>query len=279
MRLWFLVIWIVLAAPLWADDAPRLGIFGVVEQVSPLVVAGREITVPEEVNVISLLGPNQAIEVGDTLAIRVLAEAGGLKAARILQIFPVVGPVTDVQGSTATVMGSAVHVPPDMAVKAKSWLAVSGLWSGMTVITTNLRVVDHGGFGHLTGVVDASTMQIGASEVRGAEVPLDGLGEDVWIFSGVAEDAGLRVSLKMRGVFGGEIDLVLWQGYASLPVASQTYMIHGTGILGTARDAQMPEAGRLIARCVHKGRIVAAAPDGMSAGFAALDCARHIPAD
>ncbi len=85
--------------------------------------------------------------------------------------------------------------------------------------------------------------------------------------------------LLSKGVFGRAVELVLWQGHASLPVASQTYTIHGTGIIGTARDAQMPDAGALIVRCVFQGHVVRTAPDGFDAAYEALGCARDTPAE
>lgn len=82
-----------------------------------------------------------------------------------------------------------------------------------------------------------------------------------------------------QGVFGGPVDVALWQGYASAPIASQTYMIHGTGIIGTARDAEMPAAGALVQRCVIGGRVLRAAPEGSELAFAALGCATRVPAE
>jgi hypothetical protein len=62
-------------------------------------------------------------------------------------------------------------------------------------------------------------------------------------------------------------------------VASQTYMIEGTGVVGTARDAQMPQAGALLIRCARDDRIVKAAPAGLEPAFLALGCAKHTPAE
>lgn len=107
--------------------------------------------------------------------------------------------------------------------------------------------------------------------------PADGYGNAVWVFSGTAQEDALQVRLTSRGVFGRAVDLALWQGYASEPIASQTYMIHGSGFVGTARDALMPAAGALVVRCVHEGRVVEAAPEKLEAAFAALGCSRHIP--
>ncbi len=281
MRLLLLLLCAMSACPVQAQEALRLGVFGVVQSLDPLVVAGREISVPEGVRVISPLGPGQAIEVGDTLAIVATPDGDQLLATRLLEFFPVVGPVTDVKDGTATVMGTAVHIPPYVSVKAGQWVALSGLWSGEQVITSKLRRVDPGGFGQLAGVLEADTgpEQIGGSAVIAARPPADGFGDEIWIFSGQPERTGLRVRLMSKGVFGGKVDLVLWQGYASLPVASQTYMIHGSGIIGTATDAQMPAAGSLVTRCAVQGRVVSAAPAGLEAAFEMLCCARRISAD
>lgn len=272
IRLLVILLTTLVAWPVLAKDLPRLGVFGVVQTVSPLVVAGQEIILPEDVPVISPLGMGQTIDVGDTLAIRVDLDQGALTAIRALQIHPIIGPVSAVQGNTATIMGSPAHVPPDTDIDVGTWVALSGFWSGEKVITTTLRVINRSSFGHITGVVSKSDIKLGGTALRGAQMPLDGFQDHIWMFSGSPEDAGLRVRLIAKGIFGGEIDLALWQGHASLPIASQTYTIHGTGMIGTARDAQMPDAGALITRCGYEGRFVDVAPNGMDAEFAALGC-------
>lgn len=262
-----------------AEEVSRLGIFGLVESVTPLVVAGQQITLSDDQRVISPLGPNQSIGLGDTLAIAAQIVDGQLSATRILEIYPAVGPVTAVKGKTATVMGTAVHVPPDTEVKVGMWVALSGFWSGGTVITTNVRRAEAGGFGHLTGMIDEESLQLGGSDVHAAQWPDNGFGRDIWLLSGTPDETGLRVRLMAKGVFGGPVDLALWQGYASAPIASQTYVIHGTGITGTAHDAQMPKVGALVTRCAHEGRVLHVAPDGVQLAFDLLGCSRRILAD
>lgn len=283
MRLLLLLIGLLLTSPVQADDLRRLGVFGVVESTDPLVVAGREIFVPDGVRAISPLGPGQAVAQGDTLAVVVTVVEGRLVAVRMLEFFPVVGPVREVRDGAATIMGTTVHLPPDIRLKAGKWVALSGLWSGEQVITTKVRRVDWDGFGQLAGTVDLAEadqpLRIGSSAVSGGNLPEDGFGAGIWTLSGQPDATGLRVRLVSKGVFGGKVDMVLWQGHASLPVASQTYMIHGTGVIGTAPDAQMPAAGALVARCAVKGRVVRAAPEGLETAFDALGCARHIQAD
>lgn len=277
MRLWGLLFWMLSGLAAQAQDAVRLGVFGTVDGTEPLSVAGRQIAVPEGIAVISPLGAGQALALGDTVAIAVTATDGGLRATRILEIYPLVGPVTSSSGDTAVIMGSTIHLPPDTAVKNGRWVAVSGLWSGNTVITTKLRAVDGGGFGQLTGVVDPLGLQVGTSAVRDVQIPTGGFGDDVWMFAGAPREDGLGVRLMSQGLFGGEVDLTLWQGYASAPVASQTYMIHGTGITGTARDAQMPAAGELVVACAREGRVVRAPPEEHIAAFNTLDCPQDTP--
>jgi hypothetical protein len=279
MRLLMILLIVLFAVPVLAENTLRLGIFGVVQTVSPLMVAGQEITLPEDIPVISPLGVGQTIGVGDTLAVRVKMDQGALTAIRILQIHPIVGPISSVQGNTAVIMGSSVHVPPDLNLKAGTWVALSGFWSGEKLITTMSRAVSQSSFGHLTGVVSSQGIKSGGSELFGAKAPVDGFGNHIWMFSGTPQKEGLGVSLIAKGIFGGEMDLAVWQGHASLPIASQTYTIHGTGLIGTARDAQMPDAGALVTRCAREGRILDAAPDGMEAAFDALGCTKYTQVD
>ncbi len=274
----FLIL-MMLAAPAQAQEGLRLGIFGTVESVAPLVVAGQRITMPEGLKVISPLGTGHQVLRGDTLAVRAAVAGGELVAERVLEIYPVVGPVGRLAPGSARVMGTPVHIPPDVSLKSGDWVAVSGLWSGDTVITTRVRDVEPGSYAQLLGAVDPDSGQIGASALKGELTPKEGYGKDIWILAGTAAEDGLRVQLLSKGVFGTAVALALWQGYASLPVASQTYMIHGTAITGTARDAQMPDAGALILRCVHEGRVIGNAPEGLDAAFAALGCATHTPAE
>lgn len=278
MRPLTILIYTLMTGLAQAQEPVRLGIFGMVDSISPLVVAGQQIEGADRVPVISILGPQQKIAEGDTLAVVVRASDAGLVAERILEIYPIVGPVRDVTGDTARIMGSSVHIPPDADIKVGQWLAISGFWSGAKAITSNFRRFG-GGIAQLAGVVDRDNSALGGSTVSGAQAPLDGYGSDVWVFSGAPEGDGLQVRLTSKGVFGGKVDLALWQGYASQPIASQTYMIHGSGVIGTARDAQMPAVGALIIRCVHQGRVVNAAPEALEAAFKALGCARRIRAD
>jgi hypothetical protein len=265
MRLFLLLLYALSFGPVQAQDVRRLGVFGMVESIDPLVVTGREINVPLDLRVISPLGPGHVITLGDTLALVVSHENDRLFATRMLAIFPIVGPVTAVKEGKARVMGTDVHLPPDVGVKAGQWVVFSGLWSGT----------------HLVGVFedDAPSDLIGGSVVIAAPQFEDGFGDEIWTFSGQPEKSGLRVRLTAKGVFGGKVDLVLWQGYASAPIASQTYLIHGSGIIGTATDALMPVVGELVTRCAVQGRVVYAAPDELEAAFKALDCAKYILAD
>ena len=280
MRYFPVMICAALACPAQAQETMRLGVFGVVEKVNPLVVAGREVRVPEGLPVISPLGPGLEISVGDTLALVVRPEEGRLVAVRMLEIYPIVGPVSEVTASTATVMGTQVHLPPDTSVRVGTAIAVSGLWSGETVITTAIRRIEWQGFGQLVGPLDsAGPLRMGKTGISGAQAPQDGFGDHVWMLSGEPAGNQLSVRLMAKGVFGGNVDLALWQGYASAPIASQTYMIHGTGIVGTARDAQMPGPGTLVTRCAHDGRVIRDVPKAREAAFALLDCARYIPVD
>ena len=230
MRRVLCLLWFVLGVAAQAQEPAQLGLFGTVTSVTPLVVAGQRVVVPDGLSVISPLGAGQVIS-------------------------------------------------PDASVRPNLWYAVSGLWSGETIVTTKLRKVDGAGFAHLTGMVDAESQQIGGSAISGAQPPQDGFGTDIWLLSGTPLLRGLRAQLLSKGVFGGDVDLALWEGYASLPVASQTYVIYGTGISGRAVDAQMPEAGEWIMRCMQNQQTLKAPPDGLYTAYMLLGCARHTRAD
>tara|TARA_R110000850_G_scaffold20404_20_gene60668 strand:- start:2834 stop:3685 length:852 start_codon:yes stop_codon:yes gene_type:complete len=283
MRHLLILLCLGVAGPVLAQDAPRLGIFGLVDATDPLIVAGQTFLVPEGAPVISPLGPDAVLELGDTVAIVATMEDSHLVATRLMQVFPVAGPLSDVTETTASVMGTVVHIPPGVLARPGQWVAVSGLWSGETVITSRLRQIDWDGFGQLAGVVEVSDEtvadRIGGTKITGIQAPEGGFGGSFWTLTGSPEGAGLRIRLMSKGVFGGKVDLVLWQGYASLPVASQTYMIHGSGITGTATDPLMPDAGSLVRRCAAQGRVVKSAPEGLDTAFELLGCATYNRAD
>lgn len=115
-------------------------------------------------------GRQEALSVGDTLAIVVRIDDEGLVAERLLEIYPVVGPVGEVAGDTAKIMGSLVHIPLDAKIKVGQWLAVSGLWSGNKAITSSYRRFG-GGIAQLAGVVDQEGEKLGGSRVVNGHPP------------------------------------------------------------------------------------------------------------
>jgi hypothetical protein len=201
MRLLSLMLWMVSAGWADADDAVRVGIFGEVHSVTPLVVAGQKIILPEGLPVLSPLGQT-AIARGDVLAVVAQVAEGMLVAVRVLEIFPVVGPVSARAGESAVIMGSSIHVPPGAGITHDKWVAVSGLWNGDTVITTNWRTADRDGFAQLAGVMDETGQRIGGSILSGIQSPVEGSGAGLWLFSGLPAADGLEVRLMSKGVFG-----------------------------------------------------------------------------
>ncbi|MEQ6249280.1 hypothetical protein ABMC89_10360 [Sulfitobacter sp. HNIBRBA3233] len=283
LRAALLVVLLIGGSGARADETPlAVGIFGVVERTDPLVVAGRAIANPEAVKPLSPLGPDHRIAVGDTLAIRATLENGLLHAQRILAVFAVAGPVEKTGTEEARVMGTRVHIPPSGRVDDGTWAAFSGLWSGGKVITTRLTPLDANGIAMLTGVFadigEAGLPVIGGSTIIGATLPDDDTGADVWLVTGTPAGEGLRVQLMSRGIFGGPVDLEIWEGYASGPVASETWALSGTPVLGYDREAQMPQAGTLLRVCARAARVLRAppmdAPEDLTAAFGALGCAQ-----
>lgn len=277
----FLVGGMVLMAQGAAGETPlRIGIFGIVDQVVPLVVADNPITNDESLPVLSALGPDQRIAIGDTVAVRAVFEKGQLRAERILQVYAVAGPITARDGHEMTVLGTPAHVPSDVDPKVGQWVALSGLWSGDKVITTGVHASEAGGLAQVSGVFrvpDAvDTFRIGRTAVAGVEPPQGDFDDAVWTLAGVPDGAGLRVHTMARGVFGGPVDLEIWEGYASGPVASETWMIHGTGIYGYDREADMPEPGTQLRVCSVQGKVLRTAPADapltLGAAMIALSC-------
>ncbi|MEP1944206.1 MAG: hypothetical protein ABJJ03_13980, partial [Sulfitobacter sp.] len=190
MRRLLVLLCVVMGVPAQAQTVQRLGVFGLVESLEPLVVAGQQITLPDDLRLISPLGPDQEIALGETLAVTAQLVDGQVLATRMLQIFAVVGPVGVVHGQSATVMGSEVHIPPDLSLKSGKWVAISGLWSGETVITTKVREVGAGGFAHLVGVMSEEGLRLGGSGVWNGSTPQEGFGQSIWSVSGAPVDDG-----------------------------------------------------------------------------------------
>ena len=117
MRLLPILTYALMTGFAQAQEPVRLGVFGMVDSIAPLVVAGRQIVMDDDVRIISILGQQEAIAAGDTLAIVVRPSGQGLIAERIFEIYPAVGPVREVTGDTAKIMGSSVHIPPNADIK------------------------------------------------------------------------------------------------------------------------------------------------------------------
>ncbi|QUJ75949.1 hypothetical protein KDD17_13580 [Sulfitobacter albidus] len=261
-------------SPALADEAV-VGIFGAVDRLDPLTVAGVVVLRPEGVPVISALGPDQTLAPGDTLAIRARVTPQGVTALRLLEVYPIAGPISASADGEARVMGTPVHLPSNSDFKAGDWVAFSGFWSGTKVITTATRRIEGGGIAQLTGTLtleDAAPLpRIGESAASGVQIPEGDFDDHVWTLTGTPTDTGLRAFLTARGLFGGDVDLEVWEGYASGPVASETWRVFGTGVYGYDRERDMPQAGSAVRVCAAAGRVLRRAP-GEGAAWAALGC-------
>lgn len=254
----------LMAQSVTAEAPLRIGIFGIVDQVAPLVVAGTAIAKDADLPVLSALGPEQRMSVGDTVAVRATFENGLLRAERILEVYAVAGPITARDGNAANVLGTPVHVPIGSDPQIGEWVALSGLWSGEKVITTAMHPGEVGGLAQISGVfelqVDMAVERMGRTAVVGTELPQGDFDDAVWTLTGVPEGDALRVYTMARGLFGAPMDMELWEGYASGPVASETWMVHGTGIYGYDREADMPATGTQVRVCAAHGKVLRTPP-------------------
>lgn len=222
---------------------------------------------------ISARGPDHVPRVGDPLAIRARLMPRGVIAERLLAAYPIAGPIAACEGNQVRVMGTPVHLHANSALGVGDRGAFSGFWNGTKVIPTRTLRIEGGVLAHVSGALEleAGAPRIGESVARGVQLPQGDIDDDVWTLNGVADVDGLHVQLSARGVFGGPVDLALWEGYASGPVASDTWQLFGTRVHGYDREADMPQAGTRIRACARAGRVLRD-PPADSTAWAALDC-------
>lgn len=251
------------------QQALRVGVMGRVTALDPLQIAGLSVEIAQDMPVISPLGPRNGstLRVGHTLALT-LEEAGESWAVkRALHLYPLVGPVDKVEGGRLQVMGSAVL--PGSAemfegIAQGNWVGISGLWQEGGVLASRAGTIPATGFAQLTGSYvapeeDTQNARIGGTEILG-ELEDEVQTGDLWVLSGSPQKGALRVGLKSSRVFAGTVDMVLAEGFASAPIASETFTLLGTGLIGHARESEMPQGDTPGLYCAVHGVILRKVP-------------------
>lgn len=268
------VFWICVALPrpLAAQDdtAPlRLGVIGTITALDPVQINTLTLDIAQDMPVISPLGPRsgRTLRLGHTLALTLEKADRGWDLKRALHIYPLIGQVSAIEDGVLVVMGSRViGTAPDMfdGIKPGYWVGISGLWQGDQLMASRAGAIPPTGFAQLSGSyvapeIDTSNARIGGTTIIGP------LGDkvttgDFWAISGAPTENAIKVVLKSTRIFAGKVDLVLAQGYPSEPLASETYTLLGTGLLGYATESDMPDPDRPGLVCGIDGTILRKPP-------------------
>lgn len=262
-------LWLAVSS-VWAEDAAplRVGVIGTITALDPVQINGLTLEVGEDTPVLSPLGPRNGLtlRVGHTMAVTLEVAGDGWDIKRLLHVYPLIGPVSTITDGTLDVMGSIVVAGSPATfegISAGNWVGISGLWRGEQLIASRAGAISATGFAQLSGSYVAAEEETGNPKIGGTEIngplPAETDTADMWVLSGTPSDTALKILLSSPRLFVGEVDMVLAQGFASAPIASETFMLLGTGLIGHAKDSDMPRQDSPIIRCAI-GRVILQKP-------------------
>ena len=260
-RVWsILLVTLVSAAPVAAvadsHDAQReggltgTGIVGTITHLGSFHVNGQRVVYDEGFELGSAFGTVAADSLlpGHTIAVEVATDGSDWRAISGHQIFPVIGPVGEVDQDGFTVLGSRVVFDGNAvtSIPVGQWVAVSGLWRGDQIVASRVTLIAPQPQARLVGTYfepqDGDALRVGGSLVQGI-VPEHAEDGDVIQVSGDPLVAGLAAQELRLGIFDHNVGLVLAQGYMSLPRQSGLYSILGSGLAAfTSSPAMIDEA-------------------------------------
>ncbi|UWR22704.1 hypothetical protein [Sulfitobacter sp. S190] len=273
MRTLLFLICAMLPAALWADAPVRVGFLGPVTQVDPLMVNGQEILLAEDVPVVSFIGGDGALRVGDVLQIEAEFDGDRFSATRVVRQFLAVGPVQIAKDTGISVMGSGFRGPGADGVAEGQWIAVAGQWRERHGVISRLIPLNDPAIAMTGG--HPNLPEDGVGPIRIGQTAITGLAAvpsktGYWTVIGAAGADSIRANVLSTGLFADDIAFALVAGFASGPIASETYEIIGTGIVGYAREAQMPQRDQPQLFCVAGGKVSRGAPADAGAVVLAL---------
>lgn len=254
-------LWPAVAVGEASDSTLRVGLFGVVTGETELHLNGQKLPLDPKTPVINPLGliRGQDVKAGDVLALTIEVSSERWTVLRAMQIFAVIGPATKKTTDQMAILGNDVLPLAGEKLTKGRWAAVSGFWQDNRIVDAHVTQVSATGFAHISGPI-APPQSIGNFEIgqtglvrMKAKDPKEG---QLWLVSGPALEAGIRADLMTQGLFSGRLDLVVMEGYASAPIASETYEVFGTGLIGYAKESDMPSPKTRAIFCGINGKVV-----------------------
>lgn len=241
------------------------GIVGTVTALGSIWVNGQHVRFDPALPVEEGFGIRNATDIrpGHTVAVVAVPDGRDWRARHIRQVLPLVGPVSAVEGSQLTILGTTVRARGRIVgVKPGDWIAVSGLWRQGEIEASRLErlLTPNWKRAQVTGTYLGTDPQdgilIGRTRILGL-VPRHLKPGDVVRAIGTAEADGLRVQRLEKGLFTQPVALVQAEGYVSPPRADGLYTVLGSGLLSyTDRPDAMDPAARAIA-CGIEGPMTA----------------------
>ena len=242
------------------------GIVGTITHLGSFYVNGQRVVYDEGFELGSAFGAVAADSLlpGHTIAVEVVADGRDWRALSGHQIFPVIGPVGEVDQDGFTVLGSRIIFDgnADTSIPVGQWVAVSGLWRGDEIVASRVTLIAPQPQARLVGTYfepQDESLRVGGSLVQGI-VPEHAEDGDVIQVSGDPLVGGLAARELRLGVFDHEVGLVLAQGYMSQPRQSGLYSILGSGLAAFTSSPAMIDEARVGVFCGVDGEISGPVP-------------------
>lgn len=255
-----LCIWI--AAPLRAYTAEEregglvgtgvIGVLGVVTGLGSIHVNGMRITYDPALHVETAFGSASpdTIVPGHTVQIEARQRDGTWVARSIQRHQPLIAPVEAISRGRIRVLGTTVEIAEGIAIigtiRRGTWIDVSGLWRGDTLVASRIEMVPPQRMIALRGTLTGSSTTgwyVGGVRVAGIRSSHLKAGQAVAVRGRAmrARDGGTFVRAQDYALrdFSEDTDRAVVEGYLSTPSLYGTYTVFGSGATALAADRGM----------------------------------------
>ncbi|SMR82131.1 hypothetical protein SAMN04488030_2473 [Aliiroseovarius halocynthiae] len=257
------------------------GILGTITALGSIYVNGQHIRFAPEFEVTDGVTVSTAAQLlpGHTVAVVAAPDGAGWQASYIRQITPLVGPVQSISDGQFDVLGTTIQAEPKLiaGLGQGDMVAISGLWQEGQVIASRIDRVANDSPARIEGsvfdVTPGQPLTIGGTEITGLWPTHIQDGHVVRVV-GSANETGIQVQSLETGVFAATPQVILSEGYFSVPTVSGLYTLLGSDLLSYTDQPGMidPVVRQLV--CSRDGQMYpvqiddSTLPSDMSACFA-----------
>lgn len=259
-----LCAWIV--SPSWAFAADEregglvgtgvIGVLGVVTGLGSIHVNGMRITYDPALRVETAFGSASpdTIVPGHTVQIEARRRNGAWVARSIQRHHPLIAPVEAIGQGRIRVLGTTVEIPESITitgtVRRGTWIDVSGLWRGSTLVASRVETVPPQRIIALRGTLTGSAATgwyVGGVRVAGIRSTHLKAGQAIAVRGRAVRtrDGGTFVQVRTYALrdFSEDTMRAVVEGYLSKPSLYGTYTVFGSGAtaLATNRWMAMPD--------------------------------------